>query len=237
MAVIFPDISQKLGLGVGLDMPWGDPFGFNIKEKRPTHKVLNFINRYSSDFNYGFISCHPKDRGKLDAKDHMEAFHNFFDRANHFKVRALHHTFLNLGAVEPYDKLSICEFTNQLIKEFDIKWLNEDLGIWSIRGKTLPYPLPPYLTNEGLKASIKNIKDYQSGLDVPLLIEFPGFTEGTNFFIGRIHAFDFFNELVEKTNSPVTLDTGHLISYQWLLGQRGEGLYSDLDSSAFRVLF
>ncbi len=229
MAITFPNVSEKLGLGVGLDMPWGDPFGFNIGENRPAEKVLNFIDRYSDDFKYGFISCHPKSRGKLKSENYIEAFSVFFDQAKNFKARALHHTFLNLGAIEPYDKDLICDFTNDIIEEFNIKWINEDLGIWSIRGKTLPYPLPPYLTNNGLKACIKNIEEYQLKLKVPVLIEFPGFTDGTNFFIGRIHAFDYFNKLVRETNSPITLDTGHIISYQWLLGKRGEDLYSDLD--------
>lgn len=229
MAIAFPKISEKLGLGVGLDMPWGDPFGFDVRENKPTEKVLNFIDRYQEDFNYGFISCHPKDRGILDSKKYLKAFEAFFERAGHFKARALHHTFLNLGAMEPYEKGSICEFTNQLVREFGIQWINEDLGIWSIRGKSLPYPLPPYLTEEGLSACIRNVREYQEQLEVPVLIEFPGFTEGTNFFIGRIHAYDFFSELVNETESPVTLDTGHLISYQWLMGKRGVELYSDLE--------
>lgn len=229
MTIIFPDISEKLGLGVGLDMPWGDQFGFDIKENKPTEKVTRFVEQYKSDFNYGFISCHPKDRSELNAQKYLTAFHSFFEVAEHFKVRALHHTFLNLGAVENYEKNTICEFTNQLIRELGIKWINEDLGIWSIRGKTLPYPLPPYLTNEGLDASIRNVSEYQKRIDVPTLVEFPGFTEGTNFFVGHIHAFDFFNELAKATKAPVTLDTGHLISYQWLLGKRGDDLYSELD--------
>lgn len=229
MAIIFPDISEKLGLGVGLDMPWGDPFGFDIRTSMPTEKVLKFVEKYRDDFNYGFISCHPKDRNDLNAEKYLSAFQSFFDSANYFKVRALHHTFLNLGAVEDYEKGAICNFTNFLIKKLNIKWINEDLGIWSIRGKTLPYPLPPYLTYEGLDASIRNVKEYQRGIDAPILVEFPGFTEGTNFFVGRMHAFDFFNELAKETDCPVTLDTGHLMSYQWLLGKRDDDLYSDLD--------
>lgn len=97
-----------------------------------------------------------------------------------------------------------------------------------MKGETLLYPVAPYLTEEGLEACIINLSAYQNNMDVPILVEFPGFTDGSNFYVGRIHAFDYFNSLAIETTSPVTLDTGHLISYQWLQGKRGEELYSDL---------
>lgn len=219
---------MKLGLGVGLDMPWGDSFGFDIVNNKPTSKTQNFLNLYNNDFNYSFASCHIKDRSELNIKNYIEAFHAFYNINDKFKARALHHTFLNLGTTEKYNKTKIIEFTNQLSEELNIDWIVEDLGIWQIKGKTLPYPLPPFLNNEGLNSCIQNITKLQSHLRTPLLIEFPGFTDGTNFYIGQMHAFDFFNKVAKESQCAVTLDTGHLISYQWLLGKRNEELFEEL---------
>jgi uncharacterized protein (UPF0276 family) len=44
-----------------------------------------------------------------------------------------------------------------------------------------------------------------------------------------VHAYDFFRIVVEETGSPATLDVGHLLSYQWLRGRRGEALFGELD--------
>ena len=66
-------------------------------------------------------------------------------------------------------------------------------------------------------------------LAAPLLVEFPGFSAGTSIVIGSLHGYDFFREVVEQSGSPATLDIGHLLSYQWLRGLRGEDLYSELD--------
>jgi uncharacterized protein (UPF0276 family) len=35
--------------------------------------------------------------------------------------------------------------------------------------------------------------------------------------------------LAEETRSAVTLDLGHLLSYQWLRGRRGSDLYEELE--------
>ena len=47
--------------------------------------------------------------------------------------------------------------------------------------------------------------------------------------IGPWHAYDFFRELAVATGCPVALDVGHLLSYQWLRGRRGEALFEELD--------
>jgi len=44
-----------------------------------------------------------------------------------------------------------------------------------------------------------------------------------------MHAYDFFRRVVEETGSPATLDVGHLLSYQWLRGRRGEDLFAELE--------
>jgi hypothetical protein len=33
MAIRFPDISERLGLGVGLDLHWGDAIGFQLDSR------------------------------------------------------------------------------------------------------------------------------------------------------------------------------------------------------------
>ena len=47
--------------------------------------------------------------------------------------------------------------------------------------------------------------------------------------IGDLDAYDFFRVLAEATDAPVTLDVGHLLSWRWWRGLRGEDLYGDLD--------
>jgi uncharacterized protein (UPF0276 family) len=69
----------------------------------------------------------------------------------------------------------------------------------------------------------------QRALRAPLVVEFPGFSAGTAVVVGRLHAYDFLRRLADDTGSPVTLDVGHLLSYQWLRGRRGDALYDELD--------
>jgi uncharacterized protein len=228
----FPSKPEALQLGVGLDMRWGSESGFLSDQGRDaaSPSVLAYLKRASSHFSHLFISWQPRDRGVLDRKTYESAYDHFFDSLEHrYPVRALHHTALNLGAVEPYDRSELLDFTNLLVERYRFQWVNEDLGLWSLNGKSLPYPLPPYFTSAGLEAAIRNVREVQARLSVPLVVEFPGFSDGLAFFIGRRHAFDFFSDLVRETGTAVTLDTGHLLSYQWILGRRGEALYGDLD--------
>jgi len=219
-------------LGVGLDLPWGAPIGFGFARDegdRVTPNVARFLARHEDDFSYWFISWQPRGRNLLDAREYFPVYDDLFEQAPDFPVRGLHQTSFNLGALEPYDRTSIIEFTNELIERYGFLWVNEDLGLWSIHGRSLPYPLPPYLTDAGLDAAIRNCSEVQEALAAPLLVEFPGFSAGTSIVIGSLHAYDFFREVVEQSGSPATLDIGHLLSYQWLRGLRGEDLYGDLD--------
>jgi len=194
-----------------------------------TPKVVRFLSAHAGTFRYLFVSFQPKSRTRLDPEDYFEVYDDLFARIPAFPVRALHQTSFNLGALEPYDRARIIDFTNALVDRYGLAWVNEDLGLWSIHGRPLPYPLPPYLTDQGLRASIRNTEEVQRALRAPLLVEFPGFSEGTSFLIGGHHAYDFFRRVVEETGSPCTLDTGHLLSYQWLLGKRGEDLHGELE--------
>ena len=229
----FPRNPTSVGLGVGLDMPWGAASGFVSDPSRgdvASPAVLAYLLGAADHFEHLFVSWQPRDRGKLALHEYQAAYdHLFASLGSRYPVRALHHTALNLGCLESYDRGELLEFTNALIRRYDFQWVNEDLGLWSLNGKSLPYPLPPYFTGAGLKACVRNVREVQSHLAAPLLLEFPGFSDGLAFVIGRLHAYDFFNEVARETGVAVTLDTGHLLSYQWLLGKRGEDLYEGLE--------
>lgn len=228
---IWAEMPRPLGLGVGLDLPWGVRTGFQHTDcgGRVTPKVRRFFDRYREQFSYAFLAFQPCGRNALDIGDYVDAYDDYFDAVGPGKQRALHQTTLNLGAVEPYDRTLICQFTNAATKRYGFKWIVEDLGIWSINGKVMPYPLPPLLTEAGLSACVRNVRDAQMQLDAPLSVEFPGFTEGTNFFVGRMNAFEFFHRLVTDANIAVTIDVGHILSYQWLCGKTGSRMTEDLD--------
>lgn len=239
-SVRLPAGPQSPKLGVGLDLPWGAPIGFGLDEDgkdRVDPRVLRFLERHAQDFAHLFVSFQPKGRARLAVADYQSAYDDFWHRAPPFAVRALHQTTFNLGALERYDRGAILAFTNELVARYGLAWVNEDLGVWSLHGRPLPYPLPPYLTTAGLSAAIRNTDEVQRALDVPLLVEFPGFSEGISFFIGELHAYDFFRRTVEDTGSPATLDVGHLLSYQWLLGRRGADLYEELERLPLHACF
>ncbi|HEX9295918.1 MAG TPA: DUF692 family protein [Polyangiaceae bacterium] len=233
MAAHLPRRPEVLGLGVGLDLRWGRDPGMLYDETHGdvvSHSVVRFLERHVGEFGHLFVSWQPKDGGKLDARQYFPAYDDLFARVGHlYTIRALHQTALNLGALERYDRREILQLTNALIRRYDLGWVNEDLGLWSIHGKPLPYPLAPYLTDDGLDAAIRNVREVRLALDAPLLVEFPGFSDGVAFFIGKLHAYDFFRVVAEESEVGVTLDTGHLLSYQWLVGKRGADLWGELE--------
>jgi uncharacterized protein (UPF0276 family) len=227
-----PHVLRPLGLGVGLDLPWGAPIGFRCDPSdgdRVSEPVARFLTRYAENFRSLFVSWQPKNRNRLDACEYFAAYDDLYSHVPRSLSRTLHQTTLNLGALERYDRGAIYELTNALVDRHGLLWVNEDLGLWSIHGRPLPYPLPPYFTLEGLRAAVHNAREAQTALSVPLFVEFPGFSGDTSLMVGRIHAYDFFRTLVEETGSPATLDVGHLLSYQWLRGKRGDALYDELD--------
>ena len=200
-----------------------------IRGDHVADRVVAYLTQHAADFSHLFVSWQPRDRGRLDARAYFAAYDDLFARiGDRYPIRALHHTALNLGALEPYDRAELFRFTNALVERYRFAWINEDLGLWSIHGKPLPYPLPPYLTRAGLDAAVANTRLAQGGLAAPLLVEFPGFSDDA-FVIGRLHAYDFFRVFAEEAEALVTLDTGHLLTYQWMRGLRGEALFDDLD--------
>ena len=236
MAVRFPQVPFARALGVGFDMRYGDVHGL-VRADAPgpvsdvmAPRVRAFLDRERAHFGYAFFSFQPKDRGLLEPADYFPIWDRMLADCPDFGAFALHHTQLNLASIdERVDRRRLLAFTNALIDRYDLRWVNEDVGIWSIDGKMMPYPLPPILTRAGLEAAIRHVSEVTDGLCAPLVLEFPGFSEGTNFFIGTMDAYDFFRELAERTGSPVTLDTGHLLSFRWLRGHRGAALYEELE--------
>ena len=219
------------GLGVGLDLPWGTTFGLVRDSERgdgPSARTRAYLEG-GHDWTHFFASWQPRSRNRLDPRDYFEAFDAVFGLLDPSCVRALHQTTFNLGGAGPYDRGAVVDFTNALIDRYNLSWVNEDLGIWSLGGCQMPYPLPPYPTDAGLETAIANTRFVQERLAVPLLVEFPGHSEGTKILEGPWHGYDFFRELIEQTGSPATLDTGHLLSHQWLQGRRGEDLFDELE--------
>lgn len=216
-----PKHKGKIGFGLGMDLKWGFSKGFfENKENFISEKLQKFLIYYKENFDYYFISFQPRNRNKLDCHDYLNAYKAFNSimNSNNIKIMSLHHTMLNLGALEEYETKNIIDFTNILIDELNLEWINEDVGIWSIFGKSLPYPLPPIFTFNSLKKCIKNVNHYQKNLIAPLVIEFPGFTEGSSFYVGKLNAVNFFKELALETFSPITIDTGHILGWLSLLG-------------------
>ena len=47
----------------------------------------------------------------------------------------------------------------------------------------------------------QNTAEVQGRLSIPLLVEFPGFADGTSLTLGTMHAYDFFRRLIEETGA------------------------------------
>ena len=208
------DVPQRLGLGVALDMPWmGRGFQVGPPGTDPLGAATRrFFAAYQGRFDYSLLAFQPRDHGRLEASSYVEAYDAFFE-ASGCDRRAFHQTTLNLASPEAYDRSAILAVTNELAARYRFEWVVEDLAFWSVRGRALPYPLPPFLTDEGVAWCIDNVTEVQRALDVPLHIEFPGFTEGASFRIGSMDALDHFRHVAEGTGSFVTIDVGHVLGY------------------------
>jgi uncharacterized protein len=227
-----PDVAFARSLGVGFDLRYGDPHGFEPSREgdRLAPRVRRFLADHRDRFGHAFFSFQPRDRGLLDAEDYFPTWDRLMADIPPPPALGLHHTMLNLGCIdEAWDRRRLIAVTNALIRRYDLRWVNEDVGIWAIDGKLLPYPLPPILTAEGLEAAVRHVQEVQAALAAPLVLEFPGFSEGASFVVGDLDAYDFFRELAERTGAAVALDTGHLLSWRWLRGARGDALYAGLD--------
>ncbi|MER6913587.1 DUF692 family multinuclear iron-containing protein [Streptomyces sp. NPDC000594] len=238
MTTAAPGTVTRLGLGLVMDMPWGGgslgsrgvgfvetPDGGDVSPR-----VRAFLRRHGGDFAYACPSFQPRSRAAVRAADYLPAYDRFFAELPAGTVRALHQTELNMGTPEPYDRGPAIDFTNRLTERYDLAWVVEDLGIWSLRGCPLPYPLPPPLTERGLEIATRNTAEAARRLVPPLHVEFPGFTEGGSFRLGKADAFVSFARLAEDADVHVTLDVGHLLSYQWLRGRTGRHMFDGIDA-------
>lgn len=215
-----PDLSP--GLGLGLDLPWSGPHG--IVGDRIAERTLAFVERYGTRFSSVFVSWQPRDRGVPRASDVETVWDALFERMPH-AARCLHHTALNLAAVG-YDRSAPIALANALAERFGLAWVNEDLGLWSVGGRPLPYPRPPPLTAEAVDHCARVCAEVDRALDVPLVVEMPGY-EGRP--AGDLDAYDAFREIVERSGCACNLDTGHLLTWRQVAGHRGEALLDGLE--------
>ncbi len=222
---------SRLGLGVGMDMPWagGTVVGFDSQVGGPSRKVEGFLRRYGAEFSYLMFSFQPRGPAAMDASLYVPAYDRLVALVPAGTPLVLHQTTLNLAASHAYDRQAVYRFTNALHARYGFQWVVEDIGIWSQHGIPMPYPLPPFLTEEALERTIANVREARAQLAAPLHIEFPGFSDGFMVIVGELDAYDYFRRLADAADVAVTLDVGHLLSYRWLRGHRGEALFGDLD--------
>jgi len=218
-------------LGVGLDTPWGSSRGFQTSVGPA---LRNFMDKNGEDFEAFFFSFQRRHYGALRSQDYLQGFEDIYQEASKFAgLINLHHTMLNLGSTLPYNREHILQVTNQLCEKIRFGWINEDVGIWFLEGKSVPYPLPPILTEESLGICKQTIRHVMSELQTPLSIEFPGITDGASFQVGHLDLFEFFADLADQTQSLVTLDTGHLLGWEWRQGRHQEEMYRHLERFPF----
>jgi uncharacterized protein (UPF0276 family) len=222
---------NPLSLGVGLDTPWGSPRGF---QSSVGSALGHFLEKNGGDFETFFFSFQRRSYGALRSADYLQGFQDIYEQAKKFaRTVNLHHTMLNLGSTLPYHREHIIEVTNELSDRIPFGWINEDVGIWFLEGKSIPYPLPPILTEESLRICKETVRHVMRELKTPLSIEFPGITDGASFQVGHLDLFEFFADLADGTQSLVTLDTGHLLGWEWMQGRRKDEMYRHLENFPF----
>lgn len=224
-----PNHNGKIGLGLGIDFKWGKKIELKVNyDKYLTEDLRNFILKYKSYFDHIFLSFQAKNKNKLSSKEYIKTYKEIFSLFDNVKYRSLHHTMLNLGTTENYYKNNLIDFTNELIDSLNLQWIHEDVGIWSIGGKSIPHPLPPIFTYEGFKLCVQNINEYQKNLIAPLVIEFPYFADGMSFYIGAMDPFEYFRNLALETSSPVALDIGNILGCLCVSGKDLNDFYEDI---------
>lgn len=218
----------RLGLGVGFDLPWGNSaIGFDPATHGPTQRLASYLRQ--ERFAYLMFSFQPRACAALEAATYLPAYERLRDCAPAGTPLVFHQTTLNFGAAHSYNRSQVYTFTNELHRRLGFQWVVEDVGIWSQHGIPMPYPLPPFLVPESIEPTARNLAEAKQALIPRLQLEFPGFTDGFSVVVGRMDAYDWFREVVERADVAVTLDVGHLLSYRWLLGHTGAALFEGLD--------
>lgn len=222
---------KSVGLGVGLDTPWGSTRGF---QESVGPALQHFLEKNGENFETFFFSFQKRHYGILKTQDYSFAFEDIYRQASQFAGTVnLHHTMLNLGSMLHYNREAVLKVTNELAEKIPFGWINEDVGIWFLEGKSVPYPLPPILTKESLNTCVQTVSHVMRELQTPLSIEVPGITDGASFQVGDMDLFEYFSELADRTQSLVTLDTGHLLGWEWSQERFGDEMYRHLENFPF----
>lgn len=219
---------QRLGLGVGVDLPWGSKsIGFDSTTGGPTSRLAAYLGH--ERYAYLMFSFQPRGHSSLDVQTYLPAYERLRACTRPGTPLVFHQTTLNFGAAHDYDRSAIYAFTNALHRHLDFRWVVEDVGIWSQHGIPMPYPLPPFFTEQSLERTVQSLCEAKAALAPRLQLEFPGFTDGYTIVVGQMDAYDWFREAADRADVAVTLDVGHLLSYRWLQGHTGDALYGGLD--------
>jgi uncharacterized protein (UPF0276 family) len=232
MAARFPPVPTRVELGVGIDLQWDQDLGLvkdPVRGDVVSDGVVARLEEQSASANHLSICWQPRRRMHVEARDYFPAYDDLFERiGNRFASRALRHTALSRRAVEAYRRGELLEVTNALIDRYGFGWVSEDVGLWPIQGKP-PNATGPRLNQEGLWAAIRHARVVRAGLEVPLLVDFPGFATSAGVHEGPIHAYDFFRSVAEEADVAVAFDTAKLLAYQWQRDRRGADLFGELD--------
>lgn len=219
---------ERLGYGVAFNLPWRTgAIGFSPATGRLDDRLAAFLAQ--GQYAYMMFSYQPKGCAGLDIDTYLAAYERLRERVPAGIPLALHQTTLNFGLTENYDRSAVYAFTNAVHRRFGLEWVNEDIGIWSHHGLPMPYPLPPLLIAESIGPTADCLIEAREALEPRLHLEFPGFADLYSVAVGQMDAYDWFREVVERAGVHATLDVGHLLSYRWIVGHRGEALYDGLD--------
>lgn len=239
-------VPTRLGLAVGLDLPFGHARGLMpVTEPNGTHggaalapAVARFLARHGDFFVAAFASIQPRRRERLTAAlgaAHAPALRAVRESLPRCVLFSLHHTQLDTGQpgpLDPREREGLLAYTSSLALHCGAAWVNEDLGIWTLDHKPLPYPLPPVMSASSRGRCIAHVDALQRALSVPLVVELPGFTDGACFVLGPECPLAFFHDVVMETGSPCTIDTAHLLGLCALRGIQVEDAIARLPLSS-----
>jgi hypothetical protein len=232
MPVRFPMVPTTIELGVGVDLQWGQDPGLMkdpVRGDVVTDGVVALLDEQARAASHLSVGWQPRRRAHVEARDYFPAYDDLFARSGHrFATRALRHTALSRRAVEAYRRGELLEVTNALCDRYGFSWVCEDVGLWPIHGKP-PNGAVPRLNQEGLWAAIRNARVVRAALEVPLLLDFPGFATSGGAQEGPIHAYDFFRAVAEEADVAVAFDVAKFLAYQWQRDKRGGDLFGELD--------
>lgn len=105
--------------------------------------------------------------------------------------------------------LNRLEIQDDISQTLQAKWSCEDIGIWNLDGKYLPYFAPPLFTAEVAEYTARGIKELISNSSIPFAAENPSVT----YVLGDLGLGEFFEELVILSGCSLVLDISHIYSY------------------------